>query len=100
MNNLAELHRKLIATARGIPADDRVPYAFEKRVMARLRASAPMDVLAAWSRALWRGAISCVVVTLLAGVWAIWLAQREPQPDMAKAFETAVFASTSPDDAW
>ena len=34
--NLDNLHNKLITAARATPADDRVPYAFEKRVMARL----------------------------------------------------------------
>ena len=34
--NLAELERKLIAAARANPPSDRVPYAFEKRIMARL----------------------------------------------------------------
>ena len=36
--NLAELERKLIAAARANPPSDRVPYAFEKRIMARLAA--------------------------------------------------------------
>ena len=35
--NLAELETKLIAAARCHPPGDRVPYAFEQRVMARLR---------------------------------------------------------------
>ena len=39
--NLAELERKLIAAARANPPSDRVPYAFEKRIMARLAARSP-----------------------------------------------------------
>ena len=36
--NIAELQKKLLAAARANPPGDRVPYAFEKRVMALLAA--------------------------------------------------------------
>ena len=52
--NLAELERKLIAAARANPPSDRVPYAFEKRIMARLAAWPVADSWALWARALWR----------------------------------------------
>jgi len=97
--NPVELQRKLIAAARGIPPDERVPYAFEKRIMARL-AGARADVLAVWARGLWRAAFSCVFITLLSTAWAVWV-ERHPAPiDLTQEFETAVFASTSPDEAW
>ena len=54
--NLAELERKLIAAARANPPSDRVPYAFEKRIMARLAARPVADGWALWARALWRAA--------------------------------------------
>jgi len=38
--NLAGLQRKLIAAARANPPSDRVPFAFEKRILAQLRARA------------------------------------------------------------
>ncbi len=53
---LSELHNKLIAAARNNPPDDRVPYAFEKRITALLAARPVTDRWALWSRALWRGA--------------------------------------------
>jgi hypothetical protein len=76
-----------------------VPYAFEKRIMARLSSVAPLDPLALWSRGLWRAALSCVIVTGLCVAWATW-SQPEPQMDLAQEFESAILASTSPDEVW
>ena len=41
--NLAELHNKLIAVARLQKPDERVPYAFEKRITALIAARAVVD---------------------------------------------------------
>ena len=68
--NLEQLQQKLLAAARANPPGDRVPYAFEKRILARLKESPAFDVSAPWARALWRGAASCVTLTLLLGVWS------------------------------
>ena len=38
--NVAELQNKLVAAARLSAPDDRVPYAFEKRIMAQIAARA------------------------------------------------------------
>jgi hypothetical protein len=69
--NLESLHQKLIAAARANPPGDRVPYAFEKRIVARLKELPAFDVSAVWARALWRAAALCVVLTLLLGVWSL-----------------------------
>ena len=69
--NLAELQRKLLAAARSNPPSDAVPYAFEKRVMARLTSPAVVDAGLFWARALWRGAAACVAVSILSGVWSL-----------------------------
>jgi len=104
--NLDNLHNKLITAARATPADDRVPYAFEKRVMARLAETVRVDLLGAWSAALWRGAVACLVVTMLSGAW---LLRTEPSsehaeftPDFnAAVFNAGVFASAgSTDEVW
>jgi hypothetical protein len=63
--NLTELERKLIAAARRKPLSDKVPYAFEKRVMNYLLMRPVMDNWALWARALWRGAAASLVVMLL-----------------------------------
>lgn len=57
-----QLYRKLIAAAKSKPEDDRVPYAFEKRIMANLPSRAnSID----WVRGMWRAAISCSVFASL-----------------------------------
>lgn len=66
--NLSELQKKLLAAARRNPPDDQVPYAFEKRIMARLTAMPKPSEWLAWSRALWFGAAACVAVALITSV--------------------------------
>ena len=67
---LSELERKLIAAAKANPPSERVPYAFEKRIMARLSALRGVDEWLWWSRALWRGAAACAMVALLLSAWS------------------------------
>lgn len=99
--NLDNLQNKLITAARATPADDRVPYAFEKRVMARLAEGVRVDLLGAWSAALWRGALACLVVTMLSGAWLVWTEQQPDQSEFAHDFSAAVFASAgSTDEVW
>jgi len=94
--NLAELQSKLLKAAQANPPDDAVPYAFEKRIMARLASLAPVDIWACWSRALWRAAVSCVAITLLSSVWTLWLSHHQPPAmDFSQEFETAVFIVAS-----
>jgi hypothetical protein len=52
--------------AREIPRDERVPYAFEKRVMAHLGSSVSSDPLSFWTRALWRAVAPCFGIMLIA----------------------------------
>lgn len=63
--NLEQLQQKLVAAARANPPADRVPYAFEKRILARLTERPTVDAAALWARALRRAAVSCVAVTIL-----------------------------------
>ena len=100
--NLDNLQTKLIAAARTAQPSERVPYAFEKRVMARLTESVRVDLLGAWSAALWRAAIGCVAVAALSGALSLWNSQHgSTEGDLSQEFETAVFASvSSTDEAW
>ena len=68
--NLAELHKRLIGAARRNPPGEQVPYGFEQRIMARLRAAAPLDEWILWARALWCGAGVCAVITLSLCLWS------------------------------
>ena len=63
--NLAELQQKLIAVARANPPADSVPYAFEKRIMARLAGQTVQDQWSIWGHAFSRAAVFCVVFMLV-----------------------------------
>ena len=83
--NHTELHKKLIAVARANPPSDRVPYAFEKRIMARLVAPVPVDLGALWSRLLWRAATPCVALMVLLGVCSFAIRPIEDPADQLAA---------------
>jgi len=92
--NLVELERKLITAARANPPSDRVPYAFEKRIMARLAAGPVVDGWAWWARALWRAAAPCAAIMLLLGAWS-WLAPQTSPPtsDLSLQLEQTLLAA-------
>jgi hypothetical protein len=69
--NLANLSTKLIAAARATPPADQVPYAFEKRVLAKLRDAKGEDSWVLWGRALWRSAFACLAIAIGLSVWSL-----------------------------
>jgi|GraSoiStandDraft_5_1057265.scaffolds.fasta_scaffold512213_2 hypothetical protein len=98
--SLTELNRKLIAAARSNVPSDHVPYAFEKRILARLHQPVKLDDWALWSRALWRAAAPCVAVMLLFSAWAsLAPVTREPathaaSTDLSQDLENTLLAAT------
>jgi hypothetical protein len=64
--NTPRTPEELIKLARATAPDERVPYAFEKRVMAHLAGSPAADPLTLWAQALWRGVAPCVGVMAVA----------------------------------
>jgi hypothetical protein len=100
--NLNELQNKLLAAARVQPQSDRVPYAFEKRVMARLASTPNLDPLAWWARALWRGAAACVAVSLLLSIWSVLpLRQDRAQGSFSEELADTILAATpETDNTW
>src|SRR5580692_9066432 len=76
--NLSELHAKLIAAARGNPPDERVPYTFEKRIMARLAGKTPLNAWDLWGHALSRAAVFCVAFMLLLSAGSFFLPAANP----------------------
>jgi len=99
--NLAELQKKLIAAARKNPPDDHVPYAFEKRIMARLSAAPKADEWGYLARALWCGAAVCTAVAIATSVWSFEPASDEGELAFSQDLEQTILAS--PDDlenAW
>lgn len=93
--NLDELQRKLLAAGRAtVPRDD-VPYAFEKRITALLRARPALDPTAFWARALLRAVAPCAAVMLALGAWT-WFhgtSTSESTDDFSQQFEQALTAS-------
>lgn len=79
--NLSSLHIKLIAAARANPPGAQVPYAFEKRVMARLQSKSLEDTWALWGAALWRSAIACSILAAALSVWSLQ-ASRDSGQDL------------------
>lgn len=101
--DLGNLQAKLLRAARANPPSEGVPYAFEQRIMARLRRAKPEDTWAFWSHALWRAALVCLLVTLVSGVWSVWSgAQQSSQTDFSQEFEHAIVvaAESQLEESW
>ncbi len=100
--NVNELHDKLMAAARNNPPSDKVPYAFEKRILSRLSGPATPDVWSQWGRPLWQAAIACIAITAACGVWAYHNEKPVETADFSQDFEAAVFAPIGEhiEDAW
>ena len=103
--NVTQLERKLIAAARANPPSDRVPYAFEKRIMARLAARPVADDWALWAGALWRAVAPCVAIMLLLGAWSLFAphssaSTTDLSQDLEKTLLAAVDQDQPADSAW
>jgi len=98
--NLDELQKKLVAAARATAPDDRVPYAFEKRVTALLASRVAAKNMDVWVRGLWRAAISCAAIALLCGVWSAFSPASTPSTtdDLSQNFENTLLASVDQGD--
>ena len=91
--NIGELQRKLLAAARANKPSDAVPYAFEKRIMARILSRSALDGWSLWNRALWQAAAPCVALTLLLGAWTLISSPTEGgAQSLASDLESAVYA--------
>ncbi len=98
--NLVELHRKLIAAARAHPPTDKVPYAFEKRIMARLERRPILDHARLLAQAWWRAALPCVAIMLLLAAWSAFVPASKVAPrDYSQEFENTVLAAADQDSS-
>ena len=69
MKKIDKILDEMLEKTRGIPADDRVPYAFEKRIMAHIHNIPETATLwEQWNRMLWRAVVPCVAVMVLVAV--------------------------------
>ncbi len=100
--NIADLEKKLLAAARAIPPREEVPFAFEKRVMARIATESLVDVWAVWGRLLWRAAAPCVAIMLALTIWTLLsTALNGGSETLAVALEDTVMAPLARlDDSW
>jgi hypothetical protein len=101
----SDLQAKLIRAAQNEPPQDQVPYAFEKRIMTRIGLVSPLNFWALWGRPLWQGALSCVAITLLCGLWSLASAPSRDSTggdNFAQDFDGTVLASLNQhvEDAW
>jgi hypothetical protein len=96
--NVNELQKKLIAAARASAPDDRVPYAFEKRIMALIPAVPRTDAAVQWVRGLWQAALSCAVIALLCGAWSFFNPASSSSDDLSQNLETTLLASVDQGD--
>jgi hypothetical protein len=101
--NLSELQRKLIAAARSTPPSDRVPFAFEKRILAQLKSVPGLDMWTLWGHALWRATAPCLAVMLLLSTWALFVSNANApssnglsnSDDLSQEFENTVLAAAN-----
>jgi len=90
--NLDKLQSKLLAAAREAPPRDAVPYAFEKRIMARLESVQRIDPTSLWNRMLWRAAVPSILIMLSVSLWALLAQDATGTADLGTELEDAVFA--------
>jgi hypothetical protein len=98
---LDELEHRLLEVARAQAPSDRVPLAFEKRVMANLRARPILDVWEVWSRALWRAVVPCLVIMVLLGAWSLLSPAANPPAttDLSQELDNTVLAAADQDSS-
>jgi hypothetical protein len=91
--NLDKLHSNLIAAARKAPPpSDAVPYAFEKRIVARLASLPCNEGESLWNRMLWRAAVPSILIMLSASLWFLMAQDVGPAANLGTELEDAVFA--------
>src|SRR5688500_14125532 len=91
---------QVIRVARALPEDQRVPYAFEKRVMAHLHSRKSLDGWGLLSSAMWRAAVTCVAISLLTGALAQFKDDSANIELLAADLEQTVLAPIIPEETW
>lgn len=91
---LDQLHKKLVAVAKANPPGSGVPFAFEKRIMARLSGQTVADVWTLYGRWLWRGVTPCFSVMAGLAIWVLVTMPAEPDPhNLEQALENTILSS-------
>jgi len=95
--NLDALHKKLMAAARGQAPSQRVPLAFEKRIIALLQQRPVADHWALWARGLWRAAVPCVAIMVLLSGWSLFAPPKASSSDLPQELDNTVLAAAVPE---
>jgi len=90
--DLLKQSQKLIVAARTIPRDDRVPYAFHRRIMARLAGRPAVDLWEPWGRAFSRAAFCSVALMLLLAIGS-FLVPSASSVSLSQDVETTLLAA-------
>jgi hypothetical protein len=98
--NIERLTAKLVAAARNDAPSDKVPYAFEKRIMAGIRSRTAEDPWTVWGQWLWRSAMSFAAVAIACGVWSFGSPESQVAGDAGEAdlsvqLEQSLYASAA-----
>ncbi|MEI7728140.1 MAG: hypothetical protein WCO56_01115 [Verrucomicrobiota bacterium] len=94
-----KLQQNLIRVARNNAPSDHVPYAFEQRILARLKATRAVDTVALWTQALWRAAVTSVAAMLC--LCALSMLVPTATDSLAEDLETTVVAGLNQvDNGW
>lgn len=87
------LLKKLVNAAKRNKPSDNVPYAFEKRIMARIYELKANDTATLWAQLLWRAVKPCLLVMIIACLIALFTQMQNGfEENPSKEFETAVLA--------
>jgi len=97
--NIAELQQKLTTAARQQTPDDRVPYAFEKRILALIAERKADSGSVLWAGGLWRAAVSCLALAAVCGAVSLYTpVTAENSNDLSQDFENTLLASVDQAD--
>lgn len=91
--NVNDVEEKLLAAARVSHPSEAVPYAFEKRIMACLAHTVPLDVWGLWARQFWRAAVPCLALTLLLGGFTLYSSANPPRAALQNDIEDTMLAA-------
>jgi len=71
MKKIDAILDEMLAKTREMPADNQVPYAFEKRIMAHIKETSKptANLWKLWGHSLWRAVVPCLAVMIFVAVW-------------------------------
>jgi hypothetical protein len=87
-----DIYDRLIKAARSAPRDERVPYQFETRIMARLATRTIADAWSQWGQALGRAAVFCVALMALLTLGSLLMPAENPTP-LPQEVQMTLFAA-------